>query len=133
MDVDRRGKTITASTFAIARKSLSNAWPISAVRKAMHCDHAQGKNLVCDRAGGYPSNPEGSPRIDGGKKMGRRSSAAVSPARLFSFSFRSPAHVIDRGDDVGHRPEASIESTAHGMAMGPHRWAVGAQRVFVQS
>jgi hypothetical protein len=30
MDVDRRRKTITAGTFAIAGKSMSNAWPISA-------------------------------------------------------------------------------------------------------
>ena len=36
MDADRRGKTVIAGTFAIARKSLSNAQPISADEIASH-------------------------------------------------------------------------------------------------
>jgi hypothetical protein len=118
MDVDRRRKTVSAGTFAIERKSLSNAQPISPVGSqltpvismllpSMHSsggervfapglphseDSVGGRATAHAKGRGWPSILAGSPRGGPGGKIATSATALpFAPRCLLFFPFQNLA------------------------------------------
>jgi hypothetical protein len=105
MDADRRRKTVIAGTFAIARKSLSNAQPISADEIASHHPGRHESSHRCTRRRSIPLKP-----APGGIYARHQARAPLSEFRSRPTDIGEAGGGIDSGRLVASDRQGKIRS-----------------------